>query len=328
MTRHPAGGRRRQVVAAIPVLSLMLAACGLAGPGTGFSTAGAIAPTPYATASVPTARPSADAMPSVDSCRGSNVEWSALPPVAQAYGRAWNERDDAKRVELLELAWADGGSYVDPTMDGRVVGREPFADHIGAFLAGRPGEYFEPSQWIASDEHHGYMQMRWRLCSEAGETVLDGVDFGELGPDGRIQRATGFFALEPETPRPVCASPVGDWSGIPDIARKWAAAGVSDPATRAALIREIWADDGSYVDPSDERPVVGHDAITERAAGMLWEGAFFEAAAWTDGDDHHHYLRLRWRLCDKDDAGLEGTDYVELDDAGQFARVIGFFEWP
>jgi hypothetical protein len=242
---------------------------------------------------------------------------------------AWNERDDGTRLTLLERAWADDGSYVDPTMEGRVVGREAFSVLMGAFLDGRPGAYFEPSQWIASDQHHGYLQMRWRLCGPSGKVSLVGVDFGELAPDGRLQRTTGFLALESEPPRPVCAPPVGDWSGIPEVARKWAATAASDAATRESLVKEIWAPDGSYVDPSDDAPVVGHSAISERVAGMLWEGAFFEAAGWADGDDHHGYLRMRWRLCSPPGRPeLEGTDYAVLDVDGRLLRVIGFFPWP
>ena len=66
--------------------------------------------------------------------------------------------------------------------------------------------------------------------------------------------------------------------------------------------------------------------LARRGCGMLWEGAFFEAAAWRDGDAHR-LPAARWRLCDKD-AGLEGVDFVELDDACKFVRVIGFFPWP
>jgi hypothetical protein len=258
-------------------------------------------------------------------CRGADVDWSALPPVAQAWGKAWNERDDAARLRLLEEAWADTGDYADPTVGARVVGREAVSDEIGRFM--QPGDYFEPRDWLASDEHHGYMQLHWNYCSSDG-FQFDGVDFVELAPDGRIQRVTDFFAVEPAQPRAICAPPVGDWTGIPDIARKWAATTVSDPTTRRALLREVFTADGSYVDPSDEEPVVGYEALDARVSGMLWEGAFFEAAAWTDGDSHHDYLRLRWRLCDQDVPGLEGVDFVELNDAGKFVRVIGFFPWP
>ena len=262
-------------------------------------------------------------------CRGPEVDWSALPPVARAYGKAWNERDPATRLQLVEQALTDSGAYADPTMDGpRVTGHEAIADMIGQFLNGEDGNYFQPTEWIASDQHHGYLQMRWQFCSADGEVLLEGVDFGEPGPDGRIQRVTGFHPLEVEAPRAVCAPPAGDWTGIPEIARKWAASTDSDPATRNQLLREVFAEGGSYVDPSDVQRIVGYEALDERVAGMLWDGAFFEAAAWGDGDSHHDYLRLRWRLCDKDVPALEGTDYVELDAAGKFVRVVGFFPWP
>ena len=258
-------------------------------------------------------------------CRGPDVDWSALPPVAQAWGKAWNERDDAARLRLLEEAWADTGDYADETVAARVVGREAVATMIGQFM--EPGDYFEPREWIPSDQHHGYAQLRWSLCSSEG-FQFEGVDFAELAADGRIQRLTDFFAIEPEVPRPVCAPPAGDWTGIPEIARKWAATTISEPPTRMALLKEVFAEGGSYVDPSDDQPVVGYEALDERVAGMLWDGAFFEAAAWSEGDAHHDYLRLRWRLCDKDVPGLEGVDYVELDAEGRFSRVIGFFPWP
>lgn len=106
--------------------------------------------------------------------------------------------------------------------------------------------------------------------------------------------------------------------GIPEIAPKWAATTTSDATTRMALLREIFASGGSYVDPSDEQAVVGYDALGKRVAGMLWEGAFLEAAAWTPEDSHHDDMRLRWRLCDGDAPGLVGTDFVELDVAGRF----------
>lgn len=311
-------GRRQR--AALLVLGAILVAC----------SGGNENPSPVASMSQTPSAAVTNRTPGIAAavCRGPDVDWSALPAVAEAYGRAWNERDPAARRALLQQAWTDDGSYVDPTMSAPVAGREAMIQHIGAFLEGRPGQYFEPA-WIASDQHHGYLQMRWRLCGQNGQVDLEGVDFGELGSDGRIKRSTGFFAIEPvEQSRPVCQPAAGEWSGIPDVARKWAAAAASDDAEHAALIREVWAEGGSYVDPSDQSAIVGRAAIAERVAGMLWEGAFFEAAAWTAGDDHHGSMRLRWRLCSPEGPGLEGTDFVELAADGRFQRVVGFFPWP
>ena len=51
-------------------------------------------------------------------------------PVA-AYIDAWNTPDDARRRALLERAWADDGTYTDPT--ARVAGRAALHAHIGGF---------------------------------------------------------------------------------------------------------------------------------------------------------------------------------------------------
>ncbi len=42
------------------------------------------------------------------------------------------------------------------------------------------------------------MRFGWRMLGPAGETVLDGMDFVELGGDGRIRLVVGFFG--PMTP--------------------------------------------------------------------------------------------------------------------------------
>jgi len=258
------------------------------------------------------------------------VTWTGLPAAVANYGGAWNGGDDEQfREGRLVVALAEDASFVDPTMEKRVVGREGLGAHIAAAHERNADTYYEPREWIPSDAHHGYAQLRWRLCARDGDPLLLGDDFLELDADGRITRATRFFATEGTEPaRPVCHLPLGDWTGVPDIARKWAATTVSEPATRAALVAEIFAESGSYVDPSDDVPVLGHHAIVERVAGMLWAGAFFEAAAWTEGDDHHDYMRLRWRLCDREAPGLEGVDYVEIGEDGRLARVVGFFPWP
>lgn len=324
---------RRSITLTLLAIACVLAACGGPRQATGEPSRAA---TPTASDEAPTTSPPAANSPSAataaatmtSECSGVDVDWSALPEVPAAYGRAWNEDDAATRMELLDTAFAERGSYADPTTDGRVEGRVAFNEHLGIFRAGWAGSYFEPRAWITSDQHHGYVQMRWRLCDADDVKLFDGVDFGELSADGRLERVTGFFAMDAETPRAVCVAPAGDWSGIPEIARDWAAAAVKDSATRAALIAEIWASDGFYVDPSDVAPVVGHSAIAERVGGMLWDGAFFEAAAWGPGDDHHGYMRLRWRLCDGTESGLEGTDYVAVDADGKFDRVVGFFPWP
>lgn len=167
------------------VLMLLVIAC------VGASTPGS--PTRPAAMDPTTGVPSPGAPGPV--CRGPDVDWSGLPPIAQAYGRAWNERDEDARLQLLIVAFAEDGSYVDPTMDGLVSGRVAFAALIGDFLGGRTGEYFEPVGWAEGDGHHGHYRMAWRLCGPQAQVVLQGEDIGVLDADGRIREVTGFFAI-------------------------------------------------------------------------------------------------------------------------------------
>ncbi len=106
-----------------------------------------------------------------------------------AYGAAWNEPDIAARRELLEKAWAAGGTYTDPTV--HLEGREALVQHISGFLKGLPGARIVPTSH--ADLHHGVLRFSWRILKPDGSTLSDGMDFGELDADGRIKRIVGFF---------------------------------------------------------------------------------------------------------------------------------------
>jgi len=43
------------------------------------------------------------------------------------------------------------------------------------------------------DEHHGQLRFAWQLVGPDGAVALTGLDVGEMGPDGRLLRMTGFF---------------------------------------------------------------------------------------------------------------------------------------
>jgi hypothetical protein len=108
--------------------------------------------------------------------------------VVEAYSAAWNEPDGAKRQELLEKCWAPGGTYTDPT--AHVEGTEALAMHITKL---REQMSYELEMSGAPDEHHGRVRFAWVMRTADGNTLAQGVDFGILAPDGRIQSITGFF---------------------------------------------------------------------------------------------------------------------------------------
>ena len=128
-------------------------------------------------------------------CRGAEVDWSALPAVAQGYGKAWNERDPAARRALLDEVWAEDGTFADQTYETPIAGRETLARHIGQFQEAGFGAYFEPRPMAEGDAHNGNLRIPWTYCDADGNVVWVGEDIAELDAEGRIQRVLSFFVF-------------------------------------------------------------------------------------------------------------------------------------
>lgn len=109
------------------------------------------------------------------------------------YGNAWGETDAAKRAQLLEQAWADGGTYTDP--QSHAQGRDGLSELIAGFQAQMNGARIVATS--AVDQHHETFRFTWAMQSADGATMMEGIDFGELASDGRIQRIVGFFGPPP-----------------------------------------------------------------------------------------------------------------------------------
>jgi len=109
--------------------------------------------------------------------------------VVTAYGSSWNEPDEAARRQLLESAWADDGTYCDPTAS--VESREALIAHIGGMQGAMPGHTIDLV--TVADEHDGHLRFGWAMHGPDGSAVLEGMDYGRLAADGRIQQIVGFF---------------------------------------------------------------------------------------------------------------------------------------
>ena len=109
--------------------------------------------------------------------------------VVTAYGSAWNEPDEGARRQLLESAWADDATYCDPTAN--IEGREALIAHIGALQVAMPGHTIDVV--TAADEHDGHVRFGWVMHGPDGSAVLEGMDYGHLADDGRLQQIVGFF---------------------------------------------------------------------------------------------------------------------------------------
>lgn len=120
------------------------------------------------------------------------------------YGAAWSETDTEKRLALLEKAWAEDGVYTDPTAE--LEGRDALHAHIGAFLDQGTGASIVLTSKV--DSHHGNrLRFSWSMVSKDGETMVTGIDYGELDDDGRLRLIVGFFGPFPSLDENAGGSP-------------------------------------------------------------------------------------------------------------------------
>jgi len=122
-----------------------------------------------------------------------SMDDNAITKVATWYMAAWNEREVAARHRLLEQCWSDDGVYVDPNVS--LIGRQALGAHIATVQASRPGARLEFMSGI--DMHHDVVRFLWRLVRADGTCGDTSIDFGEVGPDGRLVKIIGFFGAPP-----------------------------------------------------------------------------------------------------------------------------------
>jgi hypothetical protein len=124
------------------------------------------------------------------------MDGNAIADMVTRYMAAWNEPDTTTRDALLAQCWSDSGSYVDPKVS--LAGREALSRHIATVQAARPGARLEFMSGI--DVHHNVVRFLWRLVRADGSRGDTSIDFGEVGPDGRLVRIIGFFGAPPSLP--------------------------------------------------------------------------------------------------------------------------------
>ena len=116
-----------------------------------------------------------------------------LTATVDGYLAAWNEPDRDRRAALIARVWAADGRLIDPPLAAE--GRAGIADMIAALQAQLPGHRFRRVSGI--DAHHDQFRFAWELVGPDGAVALAGLDAGELAPDGRLRRVTGFFGELP-----------------------------------------------------------------------------------------------------------------------------------
>jgi hypothetical protein len=113
--------------------------------------------------------------------------------VVSTYVRAWHERDESTRRQLLEQTWAEDGIYVDP--GGTIEGRAAMMDAIADFQESRPGVHIEVRS--AVDGFGWHFRFVWATVDSAGAVLREGIDVGRLDEHGRIVSIVGFYGVIP-----------------------------------------------------------------------------------------------------------------------------------
>lgn len=104
------------------------------------------------------------------------------------YMAAWNETEADARRRHLEAAWEESGSYSDPL--SQAASRAELEAQIAGFQNENPEATFSIQGNI--DHHHGALRFFWTLHYPNG-IQQPGMDYGEVSPQGRLAKITGFF---------------------------------------------------------------------------------------------------------------------------------------
>jgi hypothetical protein len=113
--------------------------------------------------------------------------------IAARYLACWNERDPARRHDLVMAAWTADASDRDPL--ARARGHDEIADLIGAVQARFPGWRFALAG--LPDGYGTLVRFAWTLGPERGEPPVAGRDVAEILPDSRLVAVTGVLDRVP-----------------------------------------------------------------------------------------------------------------------------------
>ena len=115
-------------------------------------------------------------------------------------------------------------------------------------------------------------------------------------------------------------------TATPALADRYLAAwNATDPATRRALVEEVFAEDVTYTDPMAD--VAGRAALDATIAAVqgMFPGFVFRLAG--PADAHHDQLRFTWHLGPEGvEAPITGFDVAVVDADGRIRTVLGFLD--
>ena len=120
-------------------------------------------------------------------------ESNATTPISEVvdgYFAMWNETNPTRRREVIEATWTSDASYVDPMFDAE--GPDALDAMVARVHEQFPGHRFRQTGPV--DFHNDRARWGWELGRPGdNSTVVSGVDFAVLAPEGRLREVTGFF---------------------------------------------------------------------------------------------------------------------------------------
>ena len=117
----------------------------------------------------------------------------ALVDVVDSYIAGLNEADATRRAELVRTAWAEDAKFWDPLAEA--TGHEQIAGLADVAAQMFPGARFARTSGI--DTHHDFVRFGWALQGADGAAIVEGIDVGIVGDDGRLTRIVAFFGDVP-----------------------------------------------------------------------------------------------------------------------------------
>jgi SnoaL-like domain len=114
--------------------------------------------------------------------------------IANRYIDLWNERDGAKRLEILAANWASNASYTDPLAS--VSGAAEISTLIGGVQQRFPEFSFALIGKV--DGFGDNVRFSWGLGPKgAADAPIKGTDFAAI-KNGKIESVTGFLDQVPK----------------------------------------------------------------------------------------------------------------------------------
>jgi hypothetical protein len=111
------------------------------------------------------------------------------PETINLYFESWNERDENKRLTLLNECFSENGQYADPHIPKPVENLKEMNEIIKIFQSRLPHKLLKISE---SEINHSAFRIRWEM-KNVEHILSNGTFVGEFDASGKIARIYCFI---------------------------------------------------------------------------------------------------------------------------------------